>query len=192
VKERIGMDVIQAIKERRAYRSLEKVEINESLREDLARCAQLAPSCFNNQPAKFVFVFEERVLKEMHSALSSGNEWAREASLIVAVFSKKEDDCIIKDRIYNEFDCGLATAFLILRATELGLVAHPIAGYSQKKVKEILKIPEDYSVITLVIMGKHAELLNPVLSSKQVEWEKKRPERKPLKEIMFLNTFKNE
>lgn len=186
------MDVIQAIKERRAYRSLEKVEINESLREDLARCAQLAPSCFNNQPAKFVFVFEERVLKEMHSALSSGNEWAREASLIVAVFSKKEDDCIIKDRIYNEFDCGLATAFLILRATELGLVAHPIAGYSQKKVKEILKIPEDYSVITLVIMGKHAELLNPVLSSKQVEWEKKRPERKPLKEIMFLNTFKNE
>ncbi len=192
MKERIGMDVIQAIKERRAYRSLEKVEINESLREDLARCAQLAPSCFNNQPAKFVFVFEERVLKEMHSALSSGNEWAREASLIVAVFSKKEDDCIIKDRIYNEFDCGLATAFLILRATELGLVAHPIAGYSQKKVKEILKIPEDYSVITLVIMGKHAELLNPVLSSKQVEWEKKRPERKPLKEIMFLNTFKNE
>lgn len=44
------MDVKEAIRERRAYRSLDPVEITESLIRDLAESAQLAPSCFNNQP----------------------------------------------------------------------------------------------------------------------------------------------
>lgn len=183
------MDVIQTINERRAYRSLDPVEITKDLIRDLAGSAQLAPSCFNNQPTRFVFVHKPDVLKNMQEALSKGNEWAYSASLIIAVFSKKEDDCIIKDREYHQFDCGLAAGFLILRATELGLVAHPIAGYSPKKTKEILDIPEEYKVITLIIVGKHSEEISPILSEKQVEWEKRRPERLPLEKVAFFNRF---
>lgn len=166
------MDVIDAIKKRRAYRSLVPVEISQSLIEDLARNAQLAPSCFNNQPTRFVFVYGSENINNMHAALSSGNEWAYSASLIIAVSSRREDDCIIKDREYHQFDCGLAAAFLILRATELGLVAHPIAGFSPRKTKEILGIPEEYKVITLIIVGKWAETISPSLSEKQKVWEK--------------------
>ena len=120
------MDVIRAINKRRAYRSLESVKITKDLIRDLARSAQLAPSCNNNQSTRFVFVSGSEVLKNMHAALSKGNQWAFSASMIIAVFSKREDDCIIKDREYHQFDCGLAACFLILRATELGLVAHPM------------------------------------------------------------------
>ncbi len=183
------MDVVKAINNRRAYRSLEPVEITDDLIKDLAECARLAPSCFNNQPARFCFVKEKEVLRQMREALSEGNEWAYEASMIIAVFSKEEDDCVIKDRVYHQFDCGLAAGFLILRATELGLVAHPIAGYSPQKTREILGIPQEYQVITLIIVGKKSEELNPVLSEKQVEWEKNRPERKPLEEVAFLSEF---
>ncbi|MBL7084201.1 MAG: nitroreductase family protein, partial [Candidatus Aminicenantes bacterium] len=49
------MDITQAIRERRAYRSLEPVKITRGLIKDLARSTQLAPSCFNNQPWRFVF-----------------------------------------------------------------------------------------------------------------------------------------
>jgi nitroreductase len=185
------MDVIQAINERRAYRSLDAVEITEDLIRDLAGSAQLAPSCSNNQPARFVFVHKPDVLKNMQEALSKGNEWAYAASLIIVVFSKKEDDCIIFDREYHQFDCGLAAGFLILRATELGLVAHPIAGYSPKKTKEILGIPEEYKVITLINVGKHSDEISPVLSEKQVGLEKKRPERLPMEEVAFFNRFKD-
>ena len=125
----------------------------------------------------------------MEAALSKGNEWAYSASLIIAVFSRREDDCIIKDRAYHQFDCGLAVGFLMLRATELGLVAHPIAGFSPKKTKEILRIPEEYKVVTLIIIGKHSKTINPILSEKQVEWEMKRPQRKPFEEITSLNRF---
>ena len=125
----------------------------------------------------------------MHEALSRGNEWAKDASMIIAVFSNKEYDCIIKDREYYLFDTGMATAFLILRATELDLVAHPIAGFSPKKVREILNIPENMNVITLVIVGKHSSVIKPVLSEKQKTAEKHRPKRMANKKIAFINSY---
>ncbi len=184
------MDVIQAIKKRRAFRSLKPVEINKKLVNDLAESAKLSPSCFNNQPWRFVFVFEPGILKKMHSALSTGNEWAQSASMMIAVFSKKEDDCMIRDREYHQFDLGMSVGFLILRAMELGLIAHPIAGFSPKKTREILGIPKEYQVITLVMIGKHTEEINPVLSDDQIKAEKKRPLRKRLKEFIYLNGFR--
>ena len=183
------MDVKEAIRIRRAYRSLDPAEITEELIKDLATNAQLSASCDNNQPWRFVFVYDPEMLMKMREALSKGNEWIHRASMIIAVLSKKDYDCIIGERVYYHFDTGMATAFLILRATELGLVAHPIAGFSPKKTREILGIPDDLEVITLVNVGKHAEIIYPLLSEKQAAIEKKRPERFPLEKFVFLNRY---
>jgi len=192
-KRGISMDVKQAILERRAFRSLDPIQITDELINDLAESAQLAPSCLNNQPWRFVFVNDSTVLEKLHLALSSGNAWAFKASLIVAVFSNKDYDCLVKKnstREYYLFDTGMATAFLILRATEMGLVAHPIAGFDEEIVKSVLEIPEDVTVITLVIIGKHSATISPVLSDKQVINEKKRPTRFPFEAFVHLNRFK--
>ena len=183
------MDVKKAIEKRRAYRSLEKMEIKKDLIKDLAKCAQLSASCFNNQPWKYIFVYEKEKLKKMHEALSSGNEWAKNASMIIVVLGKKDDDCVIYDRIYYRFDIGLATENIILRATELGLVAHPIAGYSPKKTRKILDIPEEFDVITLVIVGKHSKRINDFLSEKQKKAVTKRPKRKKIEDFVFYNIY---
>jgi nitroreductase len=184
------MDVRDAIKERRAYRSLVPVEITDQIIEELAQSAQLFCSCFNNQPWRYVFVYDNGVLQKMHEALSAGNEWARAASMIIAVFTKPELDCLVKDRKYYLYDTGMATAAMILRATELGLVAHPIAGFSPKKTRQILNIPEEMEVITLIIVGKHSEEISPVLSEKQVTAEKKRPPRLPFSEFAYRNRYR--
>jgi len=185
------MDVKEAIKKRRAYRSLIPVEITNDLINDLAECAQITASCFNHQPWRYIFVYDKDVLLKMHKALSIGNEWAKKASMIIVVLGKKEDDCIIRDRIYYQFDIGMATSAMILRATELGLVAHPIAGYSPKKTREILDIPENINVITLVIVGKHSDKIDPVLSENQIEAEKERPKRKAIDEFVYINRYIN-
>jgi nitroreductase len=187
------MNVEEAIRMRRAYRSLEPVEITGELIKTLAESAQLFCSCFNNQPWRYIFVYDKDILKELHSALSKGNEWAQSASMIIVVFSKQEYDCIMKDgRRYYLFDTGMATASMILRATELGLVAHPIAGFDPAKVKQILNIPEEMEVITLVIVGKHSERMNPVLSEKQIEAEKNRPERLPVEKFVWHNKYQQD
>ncbi len=183
------MDIKEAINKRRAYRSLEPVKITDDLIFELATAAQLAPSCFNKQPWRFVFVYDKDILLKMREALSRGNEWIHAASLIIAVFGKKEDDCDIKGREYYLFDIGMASGFIQLRATELGLVAHPIAGFREGKVKEILEIPEEMKVITLICVGKKSNSLSEVLSEKQVAWEKDRPERKSLEEFVYMNRY---
>ena len=136
------MDVVTAIQTRRAYRSLDPVTITADMVKELTNAAGLAASCFNKQPWRFVFVYDPETLIKMREALSKGNEWAYDASMIIAVVAKKDDDCVIKDgREYYLFDTGMAAAHLILRATELGLVAHPIAGFDPEKVREILADP---------------------------------------------------
>jgi len=183
------MDVKEAIEKRRAYRSLIPVEITKDLIYDLAECAQITASCFNNQPWRYIFIYDKKMLKKMNEALSSGNEWAYKASMIIVVLGKKEDDCVIHDRIYYRFDIGMATSAMILRATELGLVAHPIAGYSPRKTRENLGIPDDIDVIALVIVGKQSDKIDKVLTEKQVEAEKERPKRKDIDEFVYMNRY---
>jgi len=185
------MNVKEAIESRRAYRSLDPVEIREELILDLANTVKIAPSCGNKQPWRYIFVYEKERLRVLFTALSEGNKWVEKASMIIAVFSTLKNDCIIGKRLYYLFDTGLATAFLILRATELGLVAHPIAGFKEGLAKEILKIPDDMRLITLVIVGKHSKEVNPVLSDSMKLGEKQRPPRKKLEDFLFLNSYEN-
>ena len=181
------MDVIQAIEARRAYRSFDPVAITDDVVWDLARAASLSASCFNDQPWRYVFVRSPDLLAKVFAAMTKGNQWTERASMIIAVFSRPELDCIIRDREYYGFDAGMATALLILRATELGLVAHPIAGFRPDEVKPLLGIPEDMKLLTLVIVGKHAAVPNPILSEKQLRDEAERPPRLPLERIAFMD-----
>ena len=183
------MSVKDIIEKRRAYRSIEPVEITESIIDDLANCASLAPSCFNNQPWRFVFVYGEKALEEFRAVLSEGNEWAHYASLYVVPFTKPELDCRIKGRDYDLFDTGMAFAFMMLRATELGLVFHPIAGFDAEKTKKLLSIPDDMTVLTVAIIGKKMKELRPALNDKQKAAEQSRPERLKQDKFIFRNKF---
>lgn len=185
------MSVKETIEKRRAYRSLDPVEISRDLIVELAEIARITPSCANMQPWKFVFVHDKKVLNELFTALSETNKWAEKASMIIGVFSKPKNDCVIGERLYYLFDTGMATAFLILRATELGLVAHPIAGFNETSAKEILGIPKEMRLITLVIVGKHSEIVNPVLSDPMKLGEKQRPPRKSIDEFIFIDKVKD-
>lgn len=81
------------------------------------------------------------------------------------------------------FDTGIAVGFMMLRATELGLVAHAIAGYNSKLIKRELNLPEDASLIALIIIGKRSERSVENLTPSQREIEEKRPPRKEFNEI---------
>ncbi len=183
------MNVQEAIEGRRSYRSLAPVEITDEMVEELARSAGLAASCFNKQPWRYIFVRDPAVLKEMHSALKPGNEWAQNASMMIVICPKEEDDCIIRERVYYLFDTGMATQNLILRATDMGLVAHPIAGFSPTRTREVLGIPEDVMPLVVLIVGKKADEMVPELSEKQVESEKERPARKSVEEFASFDKY---
>jgi nitroreductase len=167
------MNFDQILDSRRSYRNLRPVPLSEATIHKLISAASLAPSCNNNQPWRFACVKAEAKLQELFEAYSRGNVWVQKASMVIAVYTKEDLDCIIKTRNYFLFDTGIATAFLMLKATELGLVAHPIAGFKPSVVKRILGINPEMQVIALVVVGKHDTTLA----------EKPRPVRLNLAEI---------
>ena len=71
------------------------------------------------------------------------------------------------------------------------MVAHPIAGFNEEKAREILGIPEDRRLISLIIIGKHSSEVNPVLSEPMKLGEKQRPPRKKLEEFVYINHYGN-
>jgi nitroreductase len=183
------MELHEIIQKRRAYRSFEPVKITEEFIHDLAEHAMLSPSCNNMQPWRFIFINDPEELKELKATMSKNNDWTGLCSMMIAVFTKPDLDCVIKDRVYCLFDTGMATAFLILRAWDLGLVAHPIAGFDPAKVKAILKIPDEMTLITLVIVGKKKDAVDPILTPKQAAQEKDRPERFPFEMFAYINKY---
>ena len=186
------MNLDGIITARRALRALDPVLITTADVKKLAGAAALSPSCFNNQPWRFVFVRDGERLDQIKGTLSSGNEWAKRASLVIAVCARRDDDCVVRTREYYLFDSGMATAFLLLKATEMGIITHPIAGFDAETAARILAIPEGMVLITLIICGAHSEHPEALLNPRQLESERERPPRHPLEKIMKMEKFSPE
>ena len=183
------MDVKEAIEKRRAYRAFGPVEITDGLIRELASAAQLTASCFNNQPWKFVFAKSQDALAKVHGCLSKGNEWAMKAPLIIAAFARKDHDCVIKEREYYLFDLGMSVSALVLRATELGLVAHPIAGFDNEKVRLALGIPEGNMAIALIVVGKKSDDISALTPYQAGQETGPRPARLALENIYGVDAY---
>lgn len=182
-------EIIDEIFKRRAKRALAPNKTVEAAKLDaIIEAASLAPSCFNNQPWRFVVVQEKGRLKALSECLAAGNDWARKAGAIAAVTGRYDLDCRLDDaRDYALFDVGLAVQNCLLQAVREGLVAHPIAGFDAVKAKKLLGIPSDYILITLVIIGYPGDPNN--LNEKHRTLESSARKRHARERFCFYNTW---
>src|SRR4030042_2945545 len=131
-----SMDVVDAIKIRRAKRAISDRPVEDEKIEALVEAARLSASCNNNQPWRIVICKGQEALAAVKSTLPKGNVWVTGAPVIMVVCARPPDDCQLSDkRAYVLFSTGLAIGQLELRATELGLIAHPLAGVDPLQAK---------------------------------------------------------
>ena len=180
------MEVHDAILARRAKRALGPRAVEPEKVAGLVEAMRLSASCNNNQPWRVVICRTPEALTKARSALSKGNVWGTRAPVIFVIAAKLEDDChgLSDRRDYYLFSCGLAVGQMLVRAIDLGLIAHPIAGYDPLVLKRELGIPEEYVAIAMVIIG-YPEGDPSLLSEKQKAIELARPDRKPVGENFF-------
>jgi len=181
--------ILQPIRQRRARRAISDRPIPEELFETLLEAAHLAPSCANNQPWRMIVAQEPDVLDAVKAQLSGGNYWAQPSPAIIAVTSQVTLDCRIPDgREYFLLGCGMAAMNLMLQATEMGLIAHPIAGFKQAPIKAILRIPENHTLIVLIVLG-YPSSDHAGLSEKHQAEEIGPRVRRPKMEVASWNAF---
>jgi nitroreductase len=58
-----------------------------------------------------------------------------------------------KPNRWAQHDTGLATENLLLEVTELGLAAHPMAGYDADLARKEFGIPEGFTPIAMIAIG---------------------------------------
>ncbi len=147
--------VVKLLNARGASRAIETRKIPRKIVRDMIEAARLAPSCFNNQPWRFLFLEGHDALVKGREALSEGNRlWASRAPLLIVAHSRRQDDCLPKDgRQYHEFDLGLACANLMLAATEHGLTCRPMAGFDPAALREAFHLAEDEKPLIMFAVG---------------------------------------
>jgi nitroreductase len=182
----IMAEIVSEIEKRRAFRAIGEQGVPEDVKQRIARAALLAPSCANKQPWRFVIADEEPALSVVRQSLSGGNYWAKKAPLYLLAVTDPTFDCDLEDRrSYALFDTGMAVMNLQLQAVAEGLVAHPIAGFSDTQLKKGLKIPESHILITIVVVGYPGD--DSHLSEKHLVLESSRQERRAVEDLVSKN-----
>ncbi len=181
--------LLEAIDKRRAYRALSEKPVESEVKERLMEAATYAPSCSNKQPWRFVLADEDAARRKVAETLPGGNYWAEKAPLYVLAVTKPDLDCNLKDRReYALFDVGMAVMNLQLQAVEEGLRAHPIAGFNDVELKKAFGIPDEYILITVVVIGYPGD--PSTLSEKHLESENSKRVRTEKEKVISRNGWK--
>ncbi len=179
-------NILDLLRKRKGTRAIATREFGAEIIEKLMQAAQLSASCFNNQPWRFLFLSDKIALEKGRRALSKGNSWAQTAPLLIVGFSKPDLDCQLNEnRNYYLFDLGMATQLILLQATELNLVARPMAGFSPQILKAELSIPPEFEPFILIAVGYEGEI-DELESNLQTKSLASRT-RNPLEKNFFLN-----
>lgn len=156
----------------------------------LFEAARWAPSSFNEQPWRFIYAIRENrpEFEAMLDCLVKDNRiWARNAPMLVLSVTRMNFSRTDKPNKYAFHDVGLATGNLLTQATFMGLVAHPMGGFSVEKARQNLLIPEGFEPVAMIAMGYHGNVndLPEDLKSRELRTRT----RKPLQDIVYHGTM---
>ena len=168
------MNVLEAIKTRRSVRKYKPGPIPDEDLKEILTAAQLAPSAGNKQPWRFVVVRDPETKKKL-GEITRGQTWISDAGVVVVALAMDKKSPEVYER-WAERDVMTAVEHMVLAAWSLGYGTCWIGAFYEDRVKELLGIPEEMTVINLLPIGVPDQ----------------RPEprgRKPLDEIFLEEKF---
>jgi len=153
------MEVYEAITKRRSIRKFKQQNIKREILEKLINAARLAPQGANIQPLKYCIIDEEQLVKEIFN----NTKWA---GYLYPEYQPKEGEtpvafigvlCDTNIKEEANVDVGAAGENLILAATGEGLGTCWLGAIKRDEIREILGVPTQYNIHSLVALGYPAE-----------------------------------
>ncbi len=149
-------DIMPEIKQRWSPRAFSSLPIPRDDVLALLEAAHYAPSCFNEQPWRFIIADEEETLSRMRGILTASNQaWASKAPVLLLIVSHRTFSQNGKDNYWHMFDAGTAWGFLSLEAERRKLITHAMAGFSRERARAAFNISEEYDLVTVVAIGRY-------------------------------------
>ena len=170
------MELKDAIRKRESVRDYEDKPVPEEKLLKVLEAARLAPSASNRQEWRFIVVREAKKRRELSQAAGGQPHLAAAPVVIAAVATMPEYVMSCGVPAYA-VDLAIAVDHMTLAAVEEGLGTCWIGAFSQEKAREILNVPENYRVVTIMPLGFPKQTGRPKI-------------RKSLDEIVCYETFK--
>ncbi len=144
----------------------------------LVEIARWAPSCYGDQPWRFLIAMKKEHPDSFNFILNSmvpfNQNWSQHASALVVILADRK---FSKNGDFNrwaDYDTGAAAQNMSLMAYEMGIMTHQIGGFDESILKKSFMIGENLNPLSIMAVG----------------YEKKQPaeprNRRPLHEICFF------
>ena len=180
------MDVKDAIGKRRSIRQYDDAAVPPHVIAEVLDAARRAPSGCNAQPWRFVVVQDRETIMALKRREAFPQSFVYSAPVVIvccgdpAAYSGKyggenqvaegtlpedanEQKAMFdmlegKSAVRTIRDVSIASAFMVLRATELGLGTSYIGLINEEALRAVLAIPEGLLVLYAVVMGYSAHI----------------------------------
>jgi nitroreductase len=162
IQRRLLMELQSALENRKSIRSYLSKDVEPEKLTALIEAASLAPSWKNSQTARYYVIHTPEKLEQIRATLPEFNRKNCEQApaLIITTVVLNRSGYERNGEPTNElgngwgfYDCGLGSMALLLKATELGLSTLVMGIRDAAKISEILEIPENEAVVSVISVG---------------------------------------
>jgi nitroreductase len=155
-----ALSVLDVIKARGSIRSYKDKPIPKQVLLDILEAARMAQSADNRQPWEFIVVTDLAIRKKL--AQAAGNQsFVGEAATVVVCLANPEESASVGPFEGFLVDLAIAIENMVLTAWDLGIGSCWIGAYNEGKVKELLDVPMNLRVMSLLTLGYPDEKAGP-------------------------------
>lgn len=153
----------------------------------LLEAARWAPSCYGDQPWRFI-VWNRHVdatsWQKAFDCLAPGNQgWVKDAPLLLLAAADSVFMHNSTPNRWGQYDTGAASENLCLQAASMGLMAHQMGGFDVGKTRAVFAIPEQFALMAMIAVGYPADIAR--LQGEVLEREMAPRKRRELGELFF-------
>lgn len=159
----------------------------------LLEAARWAPSCFGDQPWRFIVWDKNTDAAAWQQAFDclvpSNQSWVKDTPVLMLVCADTLFNHNQKPNRWGQYDTGAAAENLCLQASSLGLMAHQMGGFDADKARETFAIPAQYIPMAMLCVGYAADI--NTVTGDALDRETAARTRRPLSELFFSNSWGN-
>ena len=144
------MDIMEAITSRRSIRSYQDRPVEQDKLNLILEAGRLAPSARNLQDWRFVVVQDKDKRQELSTA-ARGQAFVAQAPVVIAACGTETEYVMTCGQHCYPIDVTIDR--MSLMATDLGLGSCWIGAFYEDQVKQILGIPENIRVVTMLALA---------------------------------------
>ncbi len=158
-------------------------DVTENQLDSLINAAHAAPSCYNEQPWRFLITHKNRSKESyqlvFNSLVEFNQNWAKNAPILIVSIASLKFSKNGKPNRWGPYDTGAAAFAMMLQATTMGLMAHQMGGFDEEKLAKSFQISNEYTPIAVMAVGYETKGEEPL-----------KKERNPLENHFFKGEWR--